>query len=295
MIHFDIVATIQRKVKNMFIADAQVHVWGPNTPERPWRTGHNPRRAAPLTPEDLLREMRAAGVSRAVLVPPYIDCERNDLVLTAAQTYPQQFAVMGRLDTGAPDARAQLARWRAQTGMFGLRCSFNRPELSAPLLDGRIDWLWADAEKAGLPIMALVPHALLPAIDRIAERHPALKLALCHFSLANDTFDAEAFGDFDRLLALAARPNIMVKASALPCYTRDRYPFLFLHTYIRRAFDAFGPGRLMWGSDLSRLPCPYHESVDLFTQELPWLSADDLDAIMGRNLCKWLGWPLAAD
>lgn len=278
----------------MFIADAQVHVWGPNTPERPWRAGHKPSRAEPLTPEELLREMRAAGVARAVLVPPYVDCERNDLVLAAAQHYPDHFAVMGRLDTEAPGARAQFAAWRAQPGMFGVRCSFNRPELAAPLIDGRIDWLWAEAENAGVPVMALVPHALLHVIDRIAERHPALKLALCHFSLRNDILDEEAFGDFDRLLALAKRPNIMVKASALPCYTSERFPFRFLHPYIRRAYDAFGPKRLMWGSDLSRLPCAYQECVGLFTQELPWLTADDLDAIMGRNLCQWLGWEMPA-
>ena len=72
----------------VFIFDAQVHVWGPNTPQRPWRTGHPPRRAKPLTPENLPDEMRAAGVARAVLVPPYINCERNDLLIAAAQKYP---------------------------------------------------------------------------------------------------------------------------------------------------------------------------------------------------------------
>ena len=197
---------------------------------------------------------------------------------------------MGRLDANSSSVRAQFAMWRAQPGMLGLRCSFNRPELSAPLVDGRLDWFWAEAEQAGMPIMALVPDALLHVIDRIAERHPMLKLALCHFSLPNDTLDAAAFGDFDRLLELARRQNILVKASALPCYTNERYPFPYLHAFICRACDTFGPSRLMWGSALSRLPCTYIECVDLFTQELPWLSATDPDVIMRRNLCAWLDW-----
>ena len=92
--------------ETVFIVDAQVHVWGPNTPQRPWRTGHSPRRAYPLTPETLLHEMLTAGVARAVLVPPYIDCERNDLALAAAQKYLNHFAVMGRLDTNSSGARA---------------------------------------------------------------------------------------------------------------------------------------------------------------------------------------------
>jgi L-fuconolactonase len=278
------------KGQTLFIADAQVHIWAPNSPERPWRVGHRPRRAVPLQADDLLREMDAAGVQRAVLVPPYIDCERNDLVLAAARLHPKRFAVMGRLDLDAPDARYQVAIWRRQPGMLGLRCSFNRPHLASALNEIRADWLWEAAEEASVPIMALVTHGMLPLIDRVAARHPRLKLALCHFSLTDDTRDAEAFRDFDKLLALAKRENIAVKASALPCYTSEPYPFRALHPYIRRVYDAFGPKRMFWGSDLSRLPCSYQQCIALFTEELPWLPTDDLAWIMGRGLCEWLPW-----
>lgn len=30
-----------------------------------------------------------------------------------------------------------------------------------------------------------------------------------------------------------------------------------------------------------------------FTEEIPWLTADDKDWIMGRGLCEWLNWKLA--
>ena len=32
--------------------------------------------------------------------------------------------------------------------------------------------------------------------------------------------------------------------------------------------------------------------VELFTEELPWLSSEDKEWMMGRGLCEWLGWPL---
>ena len=54
----------------MLIVDSQVHTWAADTPERPWSGGGEPHRTVPFTNEDLLQEMDAAGVDRAVLVPP---------------------------------------------------------------------------------------------------------------------------------------------------------------------------------------------------------------------------------
>ena len=70
--------------------------------------------------------------------------------------------------------------------------------------------------------------------------------------------------------------------SALPCYSTDRYPYKSLHPYIRQAYDAFGPERLFWGTDLSRSPIPYRQHVTMFTEELPWLKGKDLELVMGE-------------
>jgi predicted TIM-barrel fold metal-dependent hydrolase len=278
----------------MLIADAQVHIWGANTPKRPWRAGPvKPHREEPLGADELLRLMEAAGVSRAVLVPPSWDGNRNDLALEAARAHPDRYAVVGRLDVNAPGARKQIAGWRAQPGMMGLRCSFNRPQWSTALTEGRVDWLWQEAEQAGVPIMLMVTHAMMPIVDRVAERHPRLKLSLCHLALDSSKRDEEAFRDLDKLLVLAKRLNVTVKVSALPGYTTDAYPYRRLHPWLRRVYDAFGPQRMFWGTDLARLPCTYRQAVTMFTEEIPWLSATDKEWIMGRGLCEWLGWRVA--
>ena len=275
----------------MFIVDAQVHIWGPNTPERPWPARHPPHRPVPLGKDELLREMDAAGIARAVVVPPSWEGERNDLALSAAREHPDRFAVMGRLDAEADGARDAIARWRERPGMLGLRFTFHRPNLMAPLTEGRIDWLWAEAERAGVPIMVLVSHSMVHLIDRIAERHQGLKLVMDHLALTGGK-DEEAFSGLASLLAIARRPNVAVKASALPCFTHDAYPYRRLHPYLRRVYDAFGPRRMFWGTDLSRLPCSYREGITMFTEEIPWLTEEDRAWIMGRGVCEWLGWPL---
>jgi predicted TIM-barrel fold metal-dependent hydrolase len=275
----------------MFIVDAQVHIWGPNTPERPWLAGRRPHRATPLGPDELLREMDAAGVTRAILVAPSWDDDRNDFVLEAARAHPDRFAVMGRFNPEAPGARERVDTWLEEPGMLGMRCTFTLQQKAA-LLEGHVEWLWERAAQAGIPIMALVTHAMAPLVGQIATRHPALKLSLCHLALDTGVKDAAAFGEFDKLLSLAARPNITVMASALPAYTSQSYPYPELQDYIKRVYDAFGPHRMFWGTDLARQPCTYGQAVTLFTEELPWLPPEDKALIMGRALCEWLDWPV---
>jgi L-fuconolactonase len=273
----------------MLIVDSQVHIWAANTPERPWPARHEAQKPEPITANDLLREMKAAGVDRSVLVPPSWEGERNDVCLAAAQKYPDKFAVMGRLDPAAPESRGKIAGWRTQTGMLGLRFTLHRPFLRPLLTEGRLDWLWPEAEKAEVPIMTHVLHPDMPLISKVAERHPGLRLTIDHLGLTSGK-DEEAFRNLDSLLALAQRPNIAVKVSCLPFYTTDKYPFKKLQPYIRRVYDAFGPNRMFWGSDLSRLPCTYRQSLTYLSEEIPWLSAADKEWITGSGLCEWIGW-----
>lgn len=282
----------------MLIVDSQVHIWGASTPARPWPVAQGNlkpvavHKAVPFTKDYLLAEMQKAGVDRIIIVPPSWEGDRNDLALEAAQAHPYRFAVMGRLDIAAPDARQQIAGWLRQPGMLGMRFAFHTPLLEIPLLEGRVDWVWAEAENAGVPIMVLAPHRLMPVIDRIAQRHPDLRLVMDHLGLAGDRKDEEAFRDLDKLLALAKHRNVAVKATILPFFTTDRYPYRRLHRYIRRVYDAFGPRRMFWGTDLSRLPCSYREGVTMFTEEMPWLDDEDREWIMGRSVCEWLRWQM---
>jgi L-fuconolactonase len=276
----------------MLIVDSQVHIWGADTPQRPWPRRAEPQRPIPLDREDLLREMNAAEVDRVVIVPPSWEGDRNDLAIEAAIAHPQRFATMGRLDPQDPASRGQIAKWREQPGMLGLRFTFHIPQLASLITEGHMDWVWGEAQAAHVPIYVLVPHSLVHLIDGVAQRYPELKLVMDHLALNSKQRDAEAFAEFDKLLAIAKRPNVAAKASALPCYTTDSYPYRSLHPYVRQAYDAFGPQRLFWGTDLSRSPIPYRQHVTLFTEEMPWLTPEDKEWIMGRGVCEWLGWEI---
>jgi predicted TIM-barrel fold metal-dependent hydrolase len=276
---------------NVLIVDAQVHLWGAETPARPWPPGeaHRAQKPYPVTKEMALDGMKEAGVDRVVIVPPSWEGDRNDLALEAARLHPDRFAVMGRLALEKPESRALVDGWKRQPGMLGMRFTFSTERKRPWLTDGTADWLWAAAERAGIPVMMSVAGSFA-AVDRIAERHPGLRLVIDHLGIRSGSKGAEAFAGLPDLCTLARRGNIAVKASALPCYSTESYPFPGLHAHIRRVYDAFGPRRMFWGTDWTRLPCPWRQAVTLFTEELPWLSGEDKKWIMGRAICEWLGW-----
>lgn len=74
----------------MRLVDAQVHIWGADTPARPWPTGGaaTAHRAGPATARETLAVLDAAGVHRAVLVPPSWEGDRNDLAWAARHGIP---------------------------------------------------------------------------------------------------------------------------------------------------------------------------------------------------------------
>lgn len=275
----------------MKIVDTQVHIWAANSPERPWSETSSPHMNEPLTAQMVSQAMDEAGVTHAILVPPSLDGDRNDLALAAAQAEPDRFAVMGRLLLDRPGARERLERWKDQKGMLGVRLTFHRDH-DRPLIDnGAADWFWPAAERLGIPVMVHAPERL-PVIAAIARRHPSLTIIVDHIGFARETMDEHAPEGARRMLELAPLPNVSVKVSAMPCFSSQPYPFRNLHDPIRRVIDGFGVERCYWGTDYSRLPpsCTYRQAVTMFTEELG-LSASDLEWVMGKAIARRLGWP----
>lgn len=286
----------------MIITDSQVHVWEPHRPDRPWPAaslaagpggflsapGARPHRARPIEAGEMVAMMDDAGVQRAIVVPPSPAGDSNATALEAVAKYPDRFRVMGRFDPKADDAREQLQGWKQQPGMLGIRMTFHRPQWRTWLSDGSIDWFWGEAEKLGIPVMLLAPGQTVP-LAAVARRHPGLQLIADHMAVHSAYRDTQCEPDIQAICELATLPNVSVKASAVPCYTDDAFPFRAFDGYLERIYDAFGPRRMFWGSDVSRLPCTYREAVQHFLQ-LDFMPQADKELVMGKALSEKLGW-----
>jgi L-fuconolactonase len=167
---------------------------------------------------------------------------------------------------------------------------------------------FAACEKRGLPMFFWVARFPSAAIE-MAERYPDLLLIMDHLTLKQgptEPRESPPFRSLPQLLALARYPNVAVKFSGAPSLSEGAYPFDDLWPHLHQIVDAFGPDRLMWGSDTSRfagrigtrtlaeVPYPGHHTYAEalhFIRETDELSAGDKASILGGTARRLLGWP----
>ncbi|GLX97164.1 amidohydrolase family protein [Herbidospora sp. NBRC 101105] len=268
----------------MRIIDAQIHLWaGGWAPSHHWR--------APYTVETALRDMDEAGVDRAVNCPAIWDAAANDYAVEAAVRHPDRFATLGWFPLDASADESLVDTWLAKPGMLGLRFVLMEPGIGDRLASGALDWLWDAAHQRDMPVGLMVLPEHLPLIGDIAARHPRMRVLMDHLAISPFDTQQDASARIDALLTLARRPNIAVKATAVPALATDDYPFAGTHELLRRVYDAYGAHRMFWGTDITRLRCTWAQCVRMFTEELPWLRGHDLELVMGGGLADWIDWP----
>jgi L-fuconolactonase len=276
----------------MLITDAQVHLWEVDRPDRPWP---KPLRNQPQQPNgfsaaEMIAQMDAAGVDRAVIVPPTWIGENNSTAIEASIAYPGRFATMGRFDPMRPDYLDALSTWRKQPDMLGIRMTFRVPPYDQWLISEQIDHFWKACEHFGIPVMCLVPGEV-QKLEPIAGRFPDLKLVVDHMGCDLSAKGAAAFATNDALLALAKYPNVSVKTSSAPCFSADPFPYPDIYPFLKQIIETFGPQRCMWGADFTRLTSTYPECLEHFKSGLDFLSEDDKEWILGKSTAEILNWP----
>jgi predicted TIM-barrel fold metal-dependent hydrolase len=242
--------------------------------------------------------MKEAGVDRAILVPPSFAGAHPEYSLEAAAKYPEQFAVMSPIPLNKPEGRKVLENLMGQPGMLGVRLTFHHEYDESWIRDGTADWFWPVAEKMNIPVMMNAP-SIHKDVGEVAQRHPTLRLILDHMARRKGMKDEKLGPGLLPTIELAKYPNVFVKLTSTPSCSSEDYPYRNIHPHLKRLIEAFGPRRCFWGTDLSamlsRTKCTYRQAVTMFTEEMDFLSKEDLELVMGRGLAECLPWPPAAN
>jgi predicted TIM-barrel fold metal-dependent hydrolase len=279
----------RKEAAGVAVIDAQIHLWaGP---------GSSPRHgSSPFTVRDALAGMDAAGVDAAVIHPPGWDPGAEEYAARVVAQRPERFARYATVELTGTRGPDRLRRLRATPGVLGLRFLCLAPHERAWPQDGTMEWMFALAEQEGMPVTLCGP-TLMPIVARTAERHPHLKLVVDHFGLTGYAPDGGLVQSPD-VHSWARYPNVAVKLTGAPDYSTDPYPFPAMARTVRALYDAYGPERLFWGTDITRVnghggtrhKASWRQCVTMFTQHMPWLSAQDLGLIMGEAYSAWHGW-----
>ena len=265
--------------------DAHVHVWTPDTRRFPLQSGWTKDRMHPpsFTAEQLLTHTRPAGVARVVLIQMSYYGFDNSYMLDVMRRYKGMFGGVAIIKENT-DSRARMMEL-AKLGVRGFRIYLAGKGASTNYLEGEaMAAMWRCGADERLAICTLTNAQELSAIDRMCDRFADTPVVIDHF--ARIGVDKIRERDVNQLCALARHKNVSVKASAFSSLSRKKAPYLDLGPMIRRVVDAYGPQRVMWGTD-----CPYQvqkdhtygDSIDLIREQLDFLSASDKQWILKKT------------
>lgn len=274
------------------IIDAHHHVWDLKVRPQGWITGEE---LAPLNRSfavaDLEPEARAAGVTATVVVQTATVPEETPELLALAAEGGVVAGVVGWTDLTAPDVADALARLRELPGgdrLVGIRHQVQEEPDPHWLLRPDVRRGLLAVASAGLAYDLVVKPHQLPAAVAAAAGLTGLTFVLDHLGkppIATGTRDPWA----DDLRQFAALPNTVCKLSGL---LTEAVPGSWriddLQPYVETALKAFGPTRLLFGSDwpVSTLEAGYSEVVRITDRLTDSLSPVEKDALFRLNATR---------
>lgn len=234
--------------------DAHVHVWRIGTNGCTWPTA-----ALPAIHRDFdLADYRAAAgalpIDGVMLVQSQEDDADTDWLLTLAAQDALVAGVVGWCDLRAAERIAHLATHPKLRGLRPMVQDRAADWYDDPALDQGL----AAMAAAGLVLEALVRPQHLPALARLAARHPDLRIVIDHAAKP----DLDALSDWSAgMHALAACPRVWCKLSGLMTEVRDGQDHARLGKVAALLLASFGRDRILWGSDwpVVQLVCSYDD------------------------------------
>jgi L-fuconolactonase len=241
------------------VVDAHHHLWVRARTPQPWIDRHTKSRIdADFTPAEL--PAREHGVAATVVVQSADSWdESRELLRVAASAEGRAAGISGVVawaDLLAPDLADRLAALRDGPGgdrLVGIRTQVQaQPATYLDRDDVRRGIATVGAAGLAFDLVVLPEH--LPSAARLAHDLPDVRLVLDHLGkpdLTATVGDVDTLADWrNDLTALAAAENVTAKISGLVTEARwDAWTLADLWPAVDHALTAFGPDRLMFGSD----------------------------------------------
>ncbi|NOY82674.1 MAG: amidohydrolase family protein [Kiritimatiellaeota bacterium] len=262
--------------------DAHHHFWRYNPAEYDWIDDAMAVIRRDFLPGDLELEIAAADIDGVVSVQARQCIEETEWLLGLAATSPFVKGVVGWVPLVDPGVGKLLERFAERPVLKAVRHVVQgEPEgfmLHADFNRG-IDLL----SETGLAYDILIHERQLPEAIELVDRHPGQCFVLDHIAkpcIRNNVFEPWA----TRMRELAGRDRIYCKISGLVTEADYRnWTEEQLQPYLETVLEAFGPARLMFGSDwpVCLVACPYRRWHQIVTRFIAGLSETEQARILG--------------
>jgi predicted TIM-barrel fold metal-dependent hydrolase len=264
--------------------DGHVHIWSADVATYPPRPIHGAEPSSiDGSTESLIGVLDRHGIDAAVVVQPRVYGDDHAYLIDSLARNHDRIVPVGALDPRDADAVATLTRL-VGIGIRGLRLDPLAWGVT-PLNDGTVLPLWDQAARCGIAIEFLIRPDQLPALERLMARTVDVPVIVEHAA----RYGAGPDASLDSLLRLAARRNATVKVSALASISGEPPPHRDLWPMLERLVDAFGPDRLMWGSDWPWIGSDAYAAELDSVASLPFLDEDSREWLLGRTAARVFG------
>src|SRR5215469_4092775 len=228
--------------------DAHHHMWRYSAAEYEWIDGPLVEIRRDYLPADLQRELKVSNVDGTVVVQARQHEDETEWLLSCARETPQILGVVGWANIAAADFPQRLQALAQQPKMVGLR-HWVQAEPDGFLEQQEFNRGIRALRDADLVYDILIVERQLEEAACFVDRHPEQPFVLDHMAKPKI-----AAGEVEpwrqRIVELSRRPNVRCKVSGMVTEANPKnWKPTDLRPYLDTVVEAFGPQRLMAGSD----------------------------------------------
>ena len=261
----------------MYKIDAHHHLWQFSEKDYGWIDDHMTVLRRNFTPDDLHAEMEKAGINGSVAVQARQSLEESQFLLAAAAQHAFIRGVVGWVPLINADVRTDLERFSSDKKFRGVRHVLQDESDERYMLRDDFNRGVRELRKFDLSYDILIFERHLPQTIEFVDKHPGQRFVVDHLAKPRVRYNAISPWR-EHLIDLARRPNVFCKISGLATEANHKkWTKAQLEPYIQTVLGAFGPKRVMFGSDwpVCLLAIQYQRWVDLFAEEIVKLSANE--------------------
>ncbi|WP_300037653.1 amidohydrolase family protein [uncultured Roseobacter sp.] len=257
--------------------DAHQHFWQPARGDYDWMPKDNPTLNRAYAPCDLEQTLERHGIGGTVLVQAAATVQETEYMLGLAEATPFIRGVVGWVDFEDSAHQGHLRRLAEHPKFLGVRPMIQDIPDTDWMLRSDIAWAWDAICDLDLSFDALGFPRHLGNFLTLLGRYPDMRVVIDHAmkpQIRDQQAGRDAFSEWaDGMSRLAAETGSFCKLSGLVTEAAEGWSMDDLRPFAEHVLSAFGPARVMWGSDwpVCRLQAEYgnwYETAQALTADL---------------------------